>query len=385
MRRDWVGPALRACVREHDWSRAPDGLDEIVGGRDLGDLTRRAAYHGVVNLVYLSLRPLAGADPDAVSLLEREYVAANARHLRALADLATVALALDDAGIRWLLFKGPILTEVVYPRRDLRSYLDLDVVVAPRDFPDAVDALQQHGAGLLDRNWDLLLGREAGQLHFQLPFGTLADLHWHVVNRTEIRRSLSVSMSDLLARARPTVVGSTPVLTFDHVDFLLHLCIHAALSGGVRVTWLKDIERSVAACHYSPDEVLERAKEWRAGAPVAAMLGRVRRLFGPESIPPELMPQSSTLARAADTAFDKLFPVTSMAGDRGAAAYWMRYKRDTFALGRDTLLARMSLRGPAPGRKEPEGSAVLVASGNAHTRAAYFEMVARYADAAVSA
>lgn len=233
------------------------GLAEVATGRDLTPLAERADYHGVSNLAYLSLRAIEGVDKETLAALERQYLSGNARHLRALVELANVARALGAKGIPWLVFKGPILTEFVYPRADLRSYLDLDIVVPRRDFAAAVQALQSEGSKLLDRNWDLLLRREVGQLHVELPLGTLVDLHWHVLNRSEVRHSMSISMDALFDRARKVTLNGVSVLTFDPVDSLLHLCVHTALSGGVRLAWLKDIERTIASQPLSWDEVVE--------------------------------------------------------------------------------------------------------------------------------
>lgn len=357
----------------------------MVAGRDLGDLVERASHHGVSNLVYLSSRSIHGLDPVALSRLERQYNESIARHLRALADLTNLASALRPQEIPWLLFKGPFLSEIVYPRPDLRSYVDLDILVARQHFSVAVAALQRHGAHLLDKNWDLLLRRRVGQVHLELPFGTLLDVHWHIVNRSEMRRSLQIPMSGLFSRARTVTIGGRPVQTFDGVDCLLHLCTHAALSGGVRLAWLKDIERAVALQDHSWKAVLERAMEWRAAARVAAVLARVNRFFGAQVAPSEVISElaPSRLARVADAALDILYPVESLATESGPAAYWIRYRRDSFAAGSHTLRARASFRASVPGAPGVGGrerSAALIPSGDDRTREAFFDMVSNSAE-----
>ena len=382
MQRNWINSALRACVSEHNWSRPPDGLAETVAGRDVSALAERADYHGVSNLAYLSLRSIESVDSETLAVLERRYLSGNARHLRALVEIANVEEVLGERGIPWLVFKGPILAEFVYPRADLRSYLDLDIVVRRQDFATAVEALQDEGSKLLDRNWELLLRREVGQLHVELPFGTLADLHWHVLNRAEIRRSMTISMDDLFDRARKVTLNDTSVLTFDPVDSLLHLCVHTALSGGVRLAWLKDIERSIASQPISWDNVVERARDWGVATLVAAVIARARRVFGIRKIPDDLLPAlaPSRWGRAADAALDALWPAESIAGPRGPSVFWMRYRRETLGVGRDTLVARLSARGwghiikPAP--IEPDEAVHFsIPSGDERTRAAFFDLV----------
>jgi hypothetical protein len=355
-------------------------MSSMVSGRSLEELESRAVYHGVGNLVFLSLRSLPGLDPEPVDQLGRRYVGGNLRHLQALGDLACLGQTFTSEGIPWLVFKGPVLGELVYPRPDLRSYRDLDIVVPRADFGAAVMALEAAGAKLLDRNWEFLLERRVGQLHFELPMGTLADVHWHVLNRGEMRRSLSVSMDGLLRRARQVELNGTSLLTFEPVDSLLHLCVHAAVSGAVRLVWMKDIERAIAAGGIDWDEFCDRAREWQAAGPIAAVLARVRRVLDfalPDAIMPRL--SSSPWGRAADRAVDALWPVESLTDAGGPAASWMRYRRDSFATGRRTLLARRASQRAleVSGGEDEETTAVTIfrPSGDDTTKARFFELV----------
>jgi len=92
----------------------------------------------------------------------------------------------------------------------------------------------------------------------------------------------------MLERARQVAVGGQPVTTFDQVDTLLHLGLHAARAGGHRLIWFKDIERSWVVERPDPDELVERARRFRCGPPVGLALARARSLLGVE-IPEELV------------------------------------------------------------------------------------------------
>ena len=142
--------------------------------------------------------------------------------------------------------KGPAIAERLYPSPDLRVYDDLDIVVAPADFSRAIDAFEASGLELLDRNWDLIRREGRGQLHLRLPLGTLADIHWHLLNREVVRNAFDVLVEPLFERARQIDLLGSPTRTLDPVDTLLHLGIHAALSGADRLLWLKDLERENA-------------------------------------------------------------------------------------------------------------------------------------------
>ena len=189
-------------------------------------------------------------------------------------------------------------------------------------------------------------------------------------------------MDALFDRAREVTLNGVSVLTFDPVDSLLHLCVHTALSGGVRLAWLKDIERTIASQSLSWDEVVERAGAWGAAAPVAAVIARARRAFGIKEIPSDLLPTlaPSRWGRAADAALDLMWPAESISSPRGPSVFWMRYRRETLSLGRKTLVDRISARResqgikPAPTERE-ETISFSFPSGDERTRAAFFDLV----------
>ena len=108
---------------------------------------------------------------------------------------------LDAAAVPFMVVKGPVLAEVIYPRNDMRSYGDLDLVIHRRVFGDAVTALLESGCDMLDRNWRVIRREMRGQVHMAARFGTCADVHWHLVNRGAVRGSFAIDMDELFARA----------------------------------------------------------------------------------------------------------------------------------------------------------------------------------------
>ena len=188
-----------------------------------------------------------------------------ARHLLALATLARLASALDAASCPWIVFKGPAVAKLGYPRPGLRSYHDVDALVAPERFSDALDALGAAGFLLADRNWGLVEETGAGQLHLELPGAAPVDLHWHVLFTKELRERFAVPTGELLERSRPVDLGGVAARTLDPCDTLLHLCLHAALEGGDRLCWLKDVD--LVARHDPPDwDELVKARPAQRGA-----------------------------------------------------------------------------------------------------------------------
>lgn len=384
-RRTELGDALSACLREDANAQAKQDLTEIVARGRTDALVRLARYHRVVPFLYLQLRNVPAADPTVMSELEREYALRAAQHMRALADLAALKEILDQRGIDWLVVKGPILAEILYPRPDLRMYGDLDIVVAREAYARAIEALEGEQSELLDRNWELIRREQRGQLHFVLSFGTVADLHWHLLNRESVRRSLSLSMDGMFDRAVEVDLPGLRVRTLDRVDTLAHLCVHAALSGADRLGWLKDIEQATVARSVPWDQVIERAAAWRAGPLVAVALERSQRSLGtpvPREVVTELF--GSRVRHRLSHALDSTWPPEISEGRSTPALLWAQTLRSSWRATLATILRR-ALRsvtrvvtGAPPGRDED--SPIMVPGGDEQAREDFLRGVGEGAD-----
>ncbi len=239
-----------------------------------------AELHGVEGWVRRARGP-------GVPALDRAVHAALARHQRALGDLAVAAAALDGAGIPFLVVKGPALVATCYPAADLRSYVDLDLVVRPADLGDAVEALEVAGCLLLDANWPLLARMRVHELRLATPSGGGIDLHWSL-GAGPIDADTSPPTELLLTRAMEVTLAGRRVLTLGPADTVVHLMLHAAASGGHRLIWLVDLREAlrVALALVPAGEIAAAVEEWGASPAAALMLTRLRRALRTELPPP---------------------------------------------------------------------------------------------------
>ncbi|MPZ70008.1 MAG: hypothetical protein GEU71_10835 [Actinobacteria bacterium] len=218
--------------------------------------------------------------------LEADAAAAMTDHLRALVDLTAVLDALDTSGIPSLALKGPVLVEAAYGDPRLRPYRDLDLLVDPGDLGRALECIEAAGGSLIDRNWDFLTRQRRGQLHLGLPFGCVLDLHWLPLDVAS--GALEVDSATLFGGLVPLEVGGVEILTTSPAHTVVHLALHAAMEGGCRLIWLKDLERVVATSDVDWDEVVRTAQAWKGTAAVSLMLGRAARLLDAR-IPAEVL------------------------------------------------------------------------------------------------
>jgi Uncharacterised nucleotidyltransferase len=241
--------------------RAPSA--SVVDTKAVAALARRQRVVGAVH----------DASPQLAALLSAEARTEVMQDMGARRTLRQLGEALDSAGLAWVVVKGPVLAELSY-RGVPRRYVDLDLVVAAGDFATAIDALAGVGFEIEDRNWRRALRHQVGQLHLGRQGGDSlgVDLHWHLINPRRQRRRWAIPTAELLERrVRDGQVGA-PVL--EVTDRLIHYAVHVAISGGHRLGWVKDLERTVVNDPPDWNTLIERSMAWRVGLPVAAMLGR---------------------------------------------------------------------------------------------------------------
>jgi hypothetical protein len=368
--------ARRAAMRlvrlgvTRDPTTGTEAIERLLDHVDEDVVLDLAAHHRIEGLLYERLRTVPAAPAGLVAALKAQRDSAAQRHLYGLWQLGRVQAALDDAGVPWVVVKGPVLVELLYGAAGRRTYHDLDVLVRPSDFRTAVERLQAIGGRLLDRNWPLLHRERRGQVHVELHPGMSLDLHWDLVNVH--RRRMSIDTGALLDRRVRLDVGGVSAPTLDTADSVIHLAVHAALSGGDLLVWLKDVERAVAVRPPSWDEVVARSAAWRVSGPVAVILERARTIVGadvPESVPARLIGRRRLeLIRR----IDRRWMLDAPPGGPTPARFMARLIGHGPTGGLLVLWHRV-FRHFDP--REPHRSSPFAPAGSPHDRDAYFEAV----------
>jgi hypothetical protein len=377
-----VVEVLVSCLR--DPSSARRSIDAVVADGRATHLLDSARRQGVEPLVAPMLLQTPALDQDTRAEVQGRSATRGAHQLRVLQDLAWIGDRMRGAGIPWLAFKGPVIAALLYDPPTSRRYNDLDIWVPRAAFPDAIHALEADGAPVLDANWPLIYREGRGQLHLRLPMGTVADIHWHLLNRRVVRDSFAVPMDELLGRARTVDVEGLRVATLDPADTLVHLALHAALNGADRLSLLEDVRRSIAVEGPSWDEIVVRAHAWRAGPSVAVTVRRARDLLGAD-VPDDALRRldGSAVRRSFGAYLDRRWPALEPHHRWGLAALWPQVVRQDARSTAMTAAAR-AVR-PISGRvrqlagepgSEPDSRAIFVASGAEEERRRFMAAVA---------
>jgi len=274
-----IGQILRQSIAHADGNETFPELTELANLGQLESLIDAASFHRVSNYLYLLWKDTEGASREVAERFALSYQQSVWNHLRVVAELAQLSQILNDESVPWLVVKGPALAEHLYPRIDLRPYSDLDLVIQPTAFPEAIRTLEGTGYRLLDSNWRLLATELKGELHLLSPLGVLVDAHWNLINDARARNTFRVRTADLFEGSRQVKIGDALVSTTASSDNLVYLATHACLAGGDRLIWLKDIEETVIGADVEWDRVVELAGAWGVRSLLGVMLERTRRVL----------------------------------------------------------------------------------------------------------
>jgi hypothetical protein len=251
----------------------PGFLGAVLAER-LSGLTEAAVGAGRLRLSPAQMDELAAGQRSAmlrVLSVEREMLA--------------VRKALEGAGIRFCVLKGPALAHTVYPSASWRPFVDLDLLVRTDDWRAACGALER--LGLTRRlpeprpGFDERFGKGAV---YVTSAGSEVDLH-----RTLALGPLGLWMlpEEMLARTVQFTLGGERFRRPDDTDLLLHACVHATLGGwpAARLP-LRDIAQVAWRARVDWETLRHRAERWRLLAALGLAFRTAQSVLG-VALPPE--------------------------------------------------------------------------------------------------
>jgi hypothetical protein len=286
--------------------RAPDrgALNRMVLAAPIERLPAAAALHRVGGTVLRGLDGVADVPADVRRKLGELRERATLNHLLVTGTLGQIGRAFDDADLSWAVIKGPAIAALLYPEPGDRNYNDLDLLIDRRDFPRAVQLLEELRFRHHIHNWALAEEMLAGEIQMSNA-SVVVDLHWHLHYSPLDRRPFAIDPEAILERSRRVDISGVSAPTLEPIDTVLTLAFHAARSDGHRLIWSKDIERAVATSDPDWDELRRRSRASKCGPPVGLMLERARRLLAadvPADIVRAMVPRSLLLADRVSSA-----------------------------------------------------------------------------------
>ncbi len=195
---------------------------------------------------------VAALDAGALELPEERREQLIRRHredmVRCLAleqTLLGLSDEFDDAGVEFIVLKGPALAHTMYPDPSWRPFNDIDLLVRTRDWREACQVLE--AGGCVRRlpeprpGFDVRFGKAAVHV---TPEGHEIDLHRTLVVGPY---GLWMEPDELFNRTVGFRLADRSLRRLDDKGLLLHACVHAAL--GQRAPFaqqLRDVRQAEA-------------------------------------------------------------------------------------------------------------------------------------------
>jgi hypothetical protein len=201
------------------------------------------ARHRVEGLVHEALKNQPGRVPEEVRGAFAAAAAAIARENLAFAGEARrLSAAFDAAGWRYFFIKGVTLNMLAYGTLGVKRASDLDVVIDPADYPDAVRMLMDDGAVCQfpheGASFDQVMRWTEGNKHsIWFHFGVRIELHVSLVDNPRMLPGIGIgSPTQSVALG-----GGIEVPTLARDELFTYLCVHGATHAWSRLKWIGDV------------------------------------------------------------------------------------------------------------------------------------------------
>ncbi|MCO6509275.1 MAG: nucleotidyltransferase family protein [Aridibacter famidurans] len=209
---------------------------------------RVAGRNGLLPLVAHTLsQSYFGALPTEEAEFLNGYLTVHtASNLRLTCRMIEVVDAFENEGIDVLPFKGPSLAVQLYGNLAFRDFIDLDMLVKPRDFEQSVKIL-------LSMGYTLLADQVEGKGHLKVrgrkdvslvsPEGDYrVELHWKLSGS---HFALPYEIDELWHRMGKVEIGGKSINALGRNDLMVYLCLHGSRHQWEKFAWVTDVNEFI--------------------------------------------------------------------------------------------------------------------------------------------
>jgi hypothetical protein len=189
---------------------------------DWNRFLRLTIEHGVGPIVYASMkRYFSFAIPEPCLTQLKQNAVMNAQNnLALLGQLLTIIQQLKSREIRFAIFKGLIINQMVYQDLGIRKCGDIDILIDKKNFSGTKAWLLSEGFQQTLSDHDEALCLQSGL--WQEEHFINIDLHWGIPPR-----DLGIRANKILDSPYEISIGGKNIPTFSPEDLLIILCVNA--------------------------------------------------------------------------------------------------------------------------------------------------------------
>ena len=205
--------------------------------------------NGVLPLVSTNLQKNFNSllPPEVKEKLAFHFREHSQHNLFLTAKLLEFIRIFSDAGIPALPFKGPLLATQAYGNLSFRQFVDLDILVQPKHFDEAVRKLVEHGYRTTSQvPW---ISRKAFFFNSRKDIGLISEdskvrveLHWKLSGS---HFALPLELNQLWERLEEINLGGVRLKTLAFHDLFVYLCLHGSRHGWERLAWICDLRELI--------------------------------------------------------------------------------------------------------------------------------------------
>lgn len=232
---------------------------------------RLLSGHGILPLLYWKIKQLNQQNglPDGVlGTMRQAFLRGVQESLLMENQILEIARALDGKGVVYRILKGPGLAQTVYPDKALRPSGDIDILILPRQFLEARQALEEIGYACRAKNFEQSgwFAKDEGFIKEGAAFKL--ELHFNILAWPRMRRHWDVE-AFFQQSTDFALSGGYPVHALQAADALIHSILHLFVGhqDQERLIWLYDIALLA--------DKLSKTGQW----PMALELSRKRQVL----------------------------------------------------------------------------------------------------------
>lgn len=242
---------FRLCLGLHPSESRLDSIRRTLSPElDWEHIFRFAERQGLVPLLYHQFKRFHfdSIPAEYQERFKNGYRANVARALILSDELLALTEELRSQGIDSLPYKGPLLGAIAFGDPALRCFIDLDIIVRPRDVSKAIQILQArgyHAARKVDARQTQMLIASQHNIQFERDNGHLiVELHWRVA--ADFFAS-ALSPEYLWDNLESVILNKVQLNSLPFEELLLALCIHGARHMWDRLSQICDIAALIGA------------------------------------------------------------------------------------------------------------------------------------------
>ena len=242
---------------------------------DTHHLVDLAVKEGLAGLLYKTLLKaglLETINPHHKQRLYTAYYLTIRHNLKLIHALNEILKPLMQVQIQVVLLQGISLLQQVYRDIGLRPMNDMDFWILPKQYPDLVDCLTNHG---YKRNRIYPGTFSRGEV--------VLDIHTHILGGDRINSRdllINIGQEDIFKEAQLIHTGNTAGMCLNSADQFLYLSMHALKHNLERLIWLVDIKSLVSNWDVSDwNALINRAKKMGQPLTLLYMLFILKNVF----------------------------------------------------------------------------------------------------------